>query len=259
MFLLAPLRWLIDLVALLPDVVRPGVFAGLVLLILWFVFVQRGLPNLWHALCRTAARLVDAFIGMLLLPDYLVTTARLRQGQAPARAVLVFGGVAERALDGAGALYQRHHHKPIEWKPAPWKPLAITAVVLTLPWSVMRLTPPASAVRQDLSQAFGLWRDTESWAGVDPSLRAAPGVVWPIRPRVLGYRHRARRVEVTLVCRANDPCKGQLVLRNGAGRWLRTRLLSVKAHTTAMAHLRLRREDAGVKQLLVHMAHANPE
>lgn len=259
MFLLAPVQWLVNLVTLLPDVLRPGGFVGLVLLILWFVFVQRGLPNLWHALCRGAARLLDAAVGLVLLPDYLMTTARQRQGQEPAQAVLAVGGVAERVLDGAGALYQRHGRDPIEWKPLPWKWLAIVVIVATVPWAVMELTSPKSIVTKELAQAYEVWRDVEDWAGVDSSRRAAPGIVWPPRPRLLSLRDHGRTVGVTLRCQADERCNGRVVLRSGAGRRLHTRDVSVGAGAITTVHVRLSREQASANRILARVARANPE
>lgn len=259
MFLLAPVQWLVNLVTVLPDLLRPGIFIGLVLLILWFVFVQRGLPNLWHALCRGTARLIDAVVGIVLLPDYLVTTARQKQDQAPVQAFLMIGGAAERILDGAGALYQRHFRDPIEWKPFPWKPLVIVVAVVTIPWVIMELTSPKSAVRQELAQGYNVWRDVEDWAGVNPSRRAAPGVVWPPRPRVLSSRHHGRTVGVTVRCTADGRCKGRLVLRSGKGKRLHSREVSVRPEATATVHMKLSREEASTHHVLVRVARADPE
>lgn len=259
MFLLAPVQWLVNVVSLLPDLLRPGVFVGLVLLIAWFVFVQRGLPNLWHALCRGATRSIDAIVGIVLLPDYLTTTARQKRGQEPAPAVLTVGGVAERVLEGAGGLYQRHLREPIEWKPLPWKPLAIVVVVVTVPWALMELTSPKSVVREELAQAYEVWRDVEDWADVGASRRAAPGVVWPPRPQPLSSRHRGRRVGVTVRCRSDERCKGRLILRSGAGRRLHTRAVSVRPGAVSTVHMRLSREEAGVNHILVRVARVDPE
>jgi hypothetical protein len=259
MFLLAPFQWLVNVVTVLPDFLRPGVFIGLVLLILWFVFIQRGLPNLWHALCRGTARLIDAVVGIVLLPDYLLTTARQKQDQAPGQAVLMVGGVAERILDGAGSLYQHHLRDPIEWKPFPWKPLAIVIVVVTVPWAVMELTSPKSVVRQELAQGYDVWREVEDWAEVDPSRRAAPGVVWPPRPQVLSNRRHGRTVGVTIRCNASGRCKGRLILRSGKGKRLHSREVSIKSGATATVHVRLSREDASIHHVLVRAARADPE
>jgi hypothetical protein len=255
---LAPAQWLVQLVAWLPDFLRPGIFVGVVLLILWFVFVQRGLPNLWHALCRGTARAVDALIGLVLLPDYLMTTARQRQEEGPGQATLMIGGVAERVLDGAGALYQRHLRDPIEWKPVPWLPLAAVVAILTAPWVVMKLTAPTSDVRRELAQGYEVWRDVESWADVDPSRRADPGVVWPPRPLVRSRRHHGRFVGVTLHCATHERCHGRLLLRAGSGRHLHSKLVSVRSGATKTVHMKLSHADADTHFLRVRVARAEP-
>lgn len=258
MLLLTPVQWLVQLIAVAPDLLRPGLFVALVLVALWIAFVQRALPDIWHALCRLSARLVDGLVGLLLLPDYLTTTARQEQGQEPPQAVLVLGRFAERVLDGAGALYERHQRPPIEWKPFPWLPVLIVAAVATVPWAVMEITSPRSAVRQELAQAFGVWRDVEAWAGVAASRRAAPGVSWPPRPRVMRIGRHGRAVSVKIRCRVNRRCQGRLILRNGAGKRLNTRKVSIRPHHTATVRMRLPRRGAGANRVLVRVARVNP-
>jgi hypothetical protein len=257
--LLAPLHWPVQLVAWLPGYVRPAAFCALALLGLWFVFVQRGLPNLWHAVCRGAAAAIDAIIGLLLLPEYMLTTARQKQQQQPGQAVLAFGSLAERILDGVGSLHQRHVRDPIAWKRPPWIPLLIVFVVLTIPWAVMVLTSPTSVVRQELAEAYEVWRDVEDWANVDPARRADPGVTWPPRPQVVSIRRHGRSVGVTLHCRVSESCHGRLILRNGKGERLRWRLVGAPAKKTVTVHVKLSRGDAQANHVLVRVARSNPE
>jgi hypothetical protein len=257
--LFAPVHWLVQLVAWLPDVLRPGVFVGLILLILWFVFIQRGLPSVWHAACRGTARLVDATVGLLLLPEYMLTNARQKQAQPPTQAALAIGGVAERVLDEAGGLYQRHLREPIEWKRVPWLPVGIVVAVLTIPWVAMEVAPPTSPATQELSQAYDIWRDVEDWADVDPSRRAAPGVQWPPRPQDLSTRRHGRTVGVTLRCDHDEPCKGRLILRNGKGVRLDSRLVAVGPTRTATVHMKLSQEDARSNFVDSRIARAEPE
>jgi hypothetical protein len=257
--LLAPLHWPVQLVAWLPDYLRPAAFCVLVLIALWFVFIQRGLPNLWHALCRAAAVVVDATVGLLLLPEYMLTTARQNQQQQPGQAALAFGTVAERVLDGAGSLHQRHLRDPIAWKRPPWIPLLIVFVVLTVPWVVMELTSPRSVVRQELAQGYEVWRDVEAWADVDPARRAAAGIVWPPRPQVMRVRRHRRTVGVTLRCQAQKSCHGRVILRSGKGQRLHSRLVVVPPNSTRARHMKLSREDAKVHHVLARVARAEPE
>src|SRR5215212_3832964 len=252
--LLAPIQFPVWLVSWLPDVVRPGAFCAIVLFLLWFVFVQRGLPNLWHALCRLAAVAIDAVVGLLLLPDYLVSTARQKQQQQPPQAVLAAGGVAERVLDGAGSLHERHRRDPIAWKRFPWIPLAAVFLALTIPWVVMELTSPTSEIRRNLAQAYDVWREVEAWADVDSSRRADPGISWPPRPRILSTRRHGRTVGVTLRCTSGKSCHGRLVLHSGKGVRLRIRSVGVPQGEVRTVHVKLSREDARANHVIPRVA-----
>jgi hypothetical protein len=256
--LFAPLKWLIGLSAWLPDVLRPGVFLAALVLIVWFVAVQRGLPNLWHALCRGSARLVDLVVGLILLPDYLTTTAKQKRGEAPGEAVLMIGGVAERVLDGAAGFYERHQREPIEWKPVPWIPCLAIVVVCAIPWVVMERLPASSEARVQLAKAFDRWRDVEAWADVDSSRRADPGISWPPRPRAASVREHGTVVGVTLRCRADERCVGRIILRGGSGEKLHSRLVSVRAGSFATVHMHLSRAQAR-QRTTVRVARADPK
>ncbi len=255
--LFAPLKWLVQAIAWLPDVLRPGVFLATLVLIVWFAVVQRGLPDLWHALCRGSARLVDLVVGLALLPDYLTTTAKQKRGEEPGEAVLAFGGVAERILDGAAGFYERHQREPIEWKPVPWIPCLVVVAVSAIPWVVMERLPASSEARVQLANAFDRWRDVEAWADVDPSRRADPGISWAPRPRAVSVRQHDRILGVTLRCRADERCVGRIILRTGAGEKLHSRLVSVKQGSTRTVHMHLSRSKSR-QRTTVRVARADP-
>ncbi len=237
--LTAPVKWLINLIALLPDVVRPGVFIAVLVLIVWFVAIQRGLPNLWHATCRGSARVADLTIGVVLLPEYLMTTSRQRRGQGPGEAVFAISGVADRALDGVAGFYERHQRDRIQWKHLPWLPCLAIVVVCTIPWIVMGRLPVSSEARVQLAKAFDHWRDVEAWADVDPSRRAAPGISWPPPPVAASVRQHGRVLGVTLRCQANKHCVGRIILRTSSGKRLHSRVVNVKAGSFATVHMHL--------------------
>lgn len=246
--LAAPLKLLVQIIAWLPDLLRPGVFLAAIVLIVWFVAIQRGLPNLWHAVCRGGARLVNLIVGIVLLPDYLMTTARQKRGESPSEAVLAMGGVAERALDGAARFYERHQRDPIEWKPVPWIPCVAIVVICAVPWVVMDRLPASSVVKQDLAKAFDRWRDVEAWADVDPSRRAAPGIEWAPRPKATGHsRQHGGIVGVTLRCPVDERCQGRVILRTASGKRLHSRLVDVPPKAFRTVHMHIAREHAGQK------------
>lgn len=256
--LTAPVKWLINLVALLPDAMRPGVFLAVLVLIVWFVVIQRGLPNLWHATCRGSARVVDLTIGVVLLPEYLMTSSRQRRGQAPGEAVLAISGVADRALDGVAGFYERHQRDRIHWKRPPWLPCLVIVVVCAIPWIVMDRLPVSSEARVQLAKAFDHWRDVEAWADVDPSRRAEPGISWPPPPVTAGVRQHGRVLGVTLRCRANERCVGRIILRTSSGKRLHSRVVNVKAGSFATVHMHLSTAQSH-QRTTVRIARAQPE
>jgi hypothetical protein len=256
--LTAPLKWLVQLVAWLPDALRPGVFVAVIVLVAWFIFVQRGLPSLWHAGCRGAARVIDLVVGLALLPDYVITTSRQKRGEAPVESVLVIGDFADRILDGTGSFYERHRREPIKRKRVPWIPCAAIVVILAIPWFVMDRAPAGSEVRRNLAGVFGNWRDFEDWAEVDPSRRAEPGISWPPRPVVRSMRRHSGTIGITVRCPSGDRCHGRLILRTAGGERLHSRLVATAPHATETVHMKLSRQAAQANHLEVRTARADP-
>src|SRR5262245_54529911 len=101
-----PLRSLVHAVTWFPEAFQPGVFVVALITIGWIVVVHG--RQLWNVVCQAVAVTVDVVIGCLLLPEYLVTSARRRLGHEPSPITLAAGAVVERALDGAAVLYSRH-------------------------------------------------------------------------------------------------------------------------------------------------------
>ena len=256
--LTAPLKWLVQLVAWLPDLLRPGVFVTLILLIAWFVFIQRGLPNLWHASCRAAARVIDFAVGLMLLPDYFLTRSRARVGKGPGNAVLTTGEFAERILDAAAGLYERHQRIPIRWKRIPWLPGLVVVIVFALPWIVMKKAPATSTVRWDLSSAFNHWRDFERWADVPPSRRAQPGITWPPRPVARHIRRRGHMIGITIICRRTERCIGKLFLWTAGGKLIRSRLVAAPPRSSTTVHMKLSQSAARAHHFRIRIARTNP-
>jgi hypothetical protein len=238
--LTAPLKWVVQAIAWLPDMLRPGLFLALVILAVWFVAVQRGLPALWAAGCRGAARVVDRFVGLLVLPQYLVATARRRRGELPAvsgggsGSTLVLTELADRVLDGAATFYESHLREPMTWKRPPWRACVFVVALCAAAWVVMDRLPADSEAKRTLSEVYDLWREVEDWADVDPSRRAAPGVV---PPAVVRVRRIGRRVGVRLRCPDGDQCRGQLVVRSASGEQLYDRPVRVAASSTKVVRL----------------------
>jgi len=242
--LTAPLRWVVQAIVLLPDLLRPGVFLALLVLLGWFVFVQRGLPHLWAATCRGAARVADRAIGLLLLPQHLLATARRRGGQAVAAgggrdAPPPFDELADRALDGVAALYASHRREPLQWRRPPWKACALLVAVCAGAWLAMDGLPADSDARRELAGVYDRWRDVEAWAGVDRTRRAAPGVRPPVRPGVVRERRLGGTLGVRLRCSAASTCRGRVVVRSRSGRRLAGRPVGLAPRSTKVVSITL--------------------
>jgi hypothetical protein len=215
--LTAPFKSVVQTIALLPDALRPGVFAALVVLVLWFVFVQRGLPSLWHALCRGTARLLDALVGLLLLPDYLLAGARHRRRDPLSPWQLAAGQVAERLLDFLAALYERHVVDAMSWRKPPWKTCVAVVVVCAGAWVTMDRLPVTNEAKRSLADTFEGWREVEAWADVDSDRRAKAGMPPLPRPVVAQVQRGRGTLAVALRCPYPRPCRGRMTLRTPAG------------------------------------------
>jgi hypothetical protein len=172
----APAQWLVRAVANLPDALRPGVFLALIIVLLWFLFVRRGLGALWQALCRGAANAVTVLVGLVLLPEYAMTTARRRRGEAPGRIALVMARPSEMILDGAASLHERHQEKKKRSSKPPWKLSLFVIVAAAAAWITMDSLPAREPAKRDLARIYQHWRDVEVWADVDREHRAASGL-----------------------------------------------------------------------------------
>lgn len=239
--LLAPVQWLVQAVALLPAALRPGVFVAVVLAIVWFVGVQRGLPRLWRLLCRALARVVNSLVALALFGEYLLTSARRDRGGAPGQLTLFAGEIAERVADGAVRLHARNAPKE---QPAgkrfPWLVTLLLVAAFAIAWLVMDLSAPTEEAKQQLAAAFEYWREVEVWAGVDPTRRAAPGL--PVRDPMVDvqrvHRH-GRELSVLVRCLSDEVCYDELDAESPSGKVLASVPIDVKAHAAMPVRLRL--------------------
>jgi hypothetical protein len=143
------------------------------------------------ASCRGAARLLDFGVGIVLGPEYAITTARRRRGEAPPWWAFALAGVSDVVQDGVAWLYERHRRpiaKQVEHdhdedhdedeereqpplprrKPAvPWRLCVAIVLCCTAAWITMDQLSATDIARYRLAQVFDPWRDIEEWAGVD--------------------------------------------------------------------------------------------
>jgi hypothetical protein len=227
--------FIIQAVSWLPEALRPGVFVAVVILLLWFILVRRGLSEAWRATCRGTARAIDLALGAVLRIEYMITAARRRRGAAPPRWAFALTGVSGTVEDCAERLYQRNlqhgqdgatdgskgeKEKDVKRgdqkekvktvpqrrkSPGPWRLCAAIVIISTAAWIAMTQLSEASTVRYRISQAFDPWRDVEEWAGVS-SDRDAP-------PALVRFRHHPGLVNARLVCKSAAGCHGWVLLK----------------------------------------------
>ena len=233
--------FLVQAVSWLPEALRPGVFIAMVILVLWFVLIRRGLSEVWGAICRGAARAIDLGLGAVLRVEYVITTRRRRRGVAPPRWAFALAGVSGALEDCAAGLYQRGLRRgqddaangsakdgkakgeeasaartaekpegkqalPRRQSPIPWRLCAAIVAASAAAWITMTQLSEASIVRYRLSQAVDPWRDVEEWAGASSDRGPSPALV--------RWRRHAALVNVRLACASTNGCHGWVLLKN---------------------------------------------
>lgn len=235
---MTPLKWLVQVVAWLPEPVRPGVFLALMVIVLWFVLVQRGLVPVWHGTVRGLARLIDGILGVVLWLEFTITAARRRRGKPATRWALVLGGATDAILDHAASLHELHEHKVVAWKRPPWKRCMAIMLLCTGAWLTMEHLSVSSIAKYRLAQAFTPWRDLEAWADADSGRGTSPPVLaTPRRRSVMSVRVR---------CRSENRCRGWIVLRARSGTVVSVRYLEMARGTRV--RLRLSRDQARISR-----------
>ncbi len=253
--LIAPAQWVIQLISLLPVALRPGVFLAVIVSLTWFVFVRRGLPSLWRRACRGVAMTVDLVVGLVLFPEYLLTTSRRSRGEQPGSIALTVAPVAERVLDAAAGLYERslpketsktsseeaseQASKKTPKRRFPWAWCALVIAACAGAWIAMDQMAPREEAKRTLAEAFEYWREVEAWADVSPSRRAAPGD--PIAPAVVSVSYHRWAVRMALHCPDSNPCRGTVNVRTQSGATLSSKSVELQAEgrrviTVALPH-----------------------
>jgi hypothetical protein len=272
--LAAPGQWLIQLDAFLPVPLRPGVFIAIVIALLWFVFVRRGLPSLWRSVCRGGAVVLDGVIGVALLPEYLVTSSRRRRGVSPGIVTQLLSPFSEFALARAAALYryglpstEREANgspgstndaspkaaKSTGTRPSrrlPWFWCCLAVAVFGAYCIIMEELPSTDRAKLTFAEGFEYWRDVEAWANVDEARRAAPGE--KIAPTIIGTSYHPRIAHVAVGCPHGVPCDGELTVRTTTGGIVASLPVSLNANSKAVVTISLPRLRPGTLRRL-HM------
>ena len=230
--MLGLIKALVRVSTVLPDALRPGVSISVAIAVVWMLARRPGLPSLWHASIRQAARIVDASIGLLLLPEFVATTARRRRDAMPSGIAFAVGGVFAPLLASTRAMYERHVTATgLRFKSSMWIVLAVWTVASAAGWVVMNSVSPTSVARHDLGNVFQYWRDAEAWANVSPQDRAAPGGWYPPPPEAIRSGGLPGKVVAEATCRSSQPCAGTVSVSLGI-HVVATRRVTLSPHTS---------------------------
>src|SRR5205085_6053533 len=120
--------------------------------------------RVWHWSWRAISTVVDLAIGIVLLPEFIVTTYRKRNGRRPGTGTAVAGHVAERILDGAAAIYDRHQARTQkQHRRFPYLLAILCFSIPTAAW-IVRDQAPDTAVARGVDRGWRYWSDLEGWA-----------------------------------------------------------------------------------------------
>jgi hypothetical protein len=263
----APAEWLIQLVALLPDALRPGVLLGLSFGLVWFVFMCRGLPGLLRGACRTVAVGVNLLLALLLLPEYLLTRARRAKGKGPGPIAIALVPIAANIQRLATGTYDRLTPKPPSkqasddstdtrvaspsaamasqqkatgWTLFPWVLAALIVLTCTAAYVLMEQLPGTAPAKATLAEVFEYWRKVEGWADVDPSRRTAPGD--PALPMLVSATYHPRLARMSVSCPSGRACIATVSIRTRFGTLVASQPVTLDADehaviTTPLPHL----------------------
>jgi len=245
---MASFTWLVQPIVWLPDALRPGVAIALVVLLVWFVFVRRGVLDLWRAACRGFAYFLALSLDTVMRLECAITTKRRSRGQAPPKWAFAYAGLTDVVEDGAAWLYGRHQPRgagPVEHDDAhkesgpsprpksavPWRLCTVIVVGCTAAWITMDQLPATSIPKYRLAQVFDPWREAEEWAGID-SGRGTP-------PTLVRARLRHELMGVRIACTGLAQCRGWVLLKGRSGAIVATQYVELAAGSTPLVQLRL--------------------
>lgn len=154
-----PAHWISDITSHFPAPVQPGLYAAICLLILWLL-IRRRRP-LWNLLVRWTCVGADLALGLILLPEYLWTRSRRAQGKPPAMLAVAGSPLAERTLDQAGRVYERHGHVRVTGRPPLISAALLCVVSLGLHW--LMLKPGGQGASQFAAKVWGYWSSFSDW------------------------------------------------------------------------------------------------
>lgn len=140
---------------------RPSLFVCGVVGVTCLV-ILRG-RQIWRAACRGFADFAELGIGLVLLPEYALTSYRRRQGSSPGQGTMVLGLVADRCLHVAASMHERHAVGKTRKRSFPWMLLLALLLVSPVGWFI-RERAPMSKASSVVASGFVQWQRVETWA-----------------------------------------------------------------------------------------------
>ena len=151
--------WLLGIVGHFPVAERPGVYIGLLILLIWAV-VRASRPT-YNVLLRLACLSVDFVVGLLLLPEFAFTRVQRANGDAPGSVILASSRVAEKVLDAAADVYAAHPVVRIKKRP-PIFLIVLLLVASVADYWLLHKAPPNSATKI-AHNIWKYWVQFEKW------------------------------------------------------------------------------------------------
>jgi hypothetical protein len=136
--------WLFGITSHFPVDVRPGVYIGLIVLLIWAIVRAR--RPIYNALLRFICVGVDFVVGLLLLPEFAFTRVQRANGDTPGPVILASSRVAEKVLDGAAGVYESHPFVRIKKRP-PIFLIVLLLVASGVDYWLLHKSPPNSATK----------------------------------------------------------------------------------------------------------------
>jgi hypothetical protein len=156
--------WLVDLSMPLPLQLRPAVTGAVLVLIVCFLLSRRRMAQAWHRLLRIGSRSVHGVVGLLLFPEYRITSGRRAAGQPPPGWTRTTTRLADPVLDKTAALYARHLRPPQPKRRWPIPLAVIVLALLAVPGYLEPHLPASSGAANAIDHAYDHWISYEYWA-----------------------------------------------------------------------------------------------
>ncbi|GAA1515055.1 hypothetical protein [Kribbella lupini] len=164
----SPLNPLLGALSFLPVWVRPWTLAVIALALVWFLFFRSGWRFLAVMVGRAAFGVVLLVLTVPLAIEYVSTRRRRLKTEKPSHLATGVSEVAERfcfSLSGVDKRLAGVKYSARKW---PKKSFAVLCAAGVGSWVLFSAAPALAVPSAVGGQAYGLWRQVEAWAHVNP-------------------------------------------------------------------------------------------